>query len=48
MCLMTQLGAGKIKFESGEESIKIAPKSGRPKFASHKEIVSRIKEIMPD
>ena len=45
MCLMTQLGAGKIKFESGVESIKNAPKSGRPKFASRKEIVSKIKKL---
>ena len=36
----------KNKFESGEESIKNAPKSGRPKFASRKEIVSKIKEII--
>ena len=36
----------KIKFESGVESIKIAPKSGRPKFASPKEIVSKIKKII--
>ena len=36
----------KNKFESGVESIKNAPKSGRPKFASHKEIVSKIKEII--
>ena len=43
---MTQLGAGKIKFESGVESIKNAPKSGRPKFASRKEIVSKTKEII--
>ena len=35
----------KNKFESGVESIKNAPKSGRPKFASLKEIVSKIKEI---
>ena len=34
----------KNKFESGVESIKNAPKSGRPKFASRKEIVSKIKE----
>ena len=34
------------KFESGVESIKNAPKSGRPKFASRKEIVSKIKEII--
>ena len=33
-------------FESGIESIKNAPKSGRPKFASRKEIVSKIKEII--
>ena len=41
----------KNKFESGVESIKNAPKSGMPKFASRKEIVSKIKEIiegMPD
>ena len=36
----------KKKFESGVESIKNAPKSGRPKSASHKEIVSKIKEII--
>ena len=36
----------KNKFESGVESIKHAPKSGRPKFASRKEIVSKIKEII--
>ena len=35
----------KNKFESGVESIKNASKSGRPKFASLKEIVSKIKEI---
>ena len=35
----------KYKFESGVESIKNAPKSGRPKFASRKEIVPKIKEI---
>ena len=46
MCLMTQLGAGKNKFESGVESNKNAHKSGRPKFASRKEIVSKIKEII--
>ena len=46
MCPMTQLGAGKNKVESGVESIKNAPKSGRPKFASRKEIVSKIKEII--
>ena len=34
------------KFESGIESIKNAPKSGRPKSASRKEIVSKIKEII--
>ena len=41
----------KNKFESGVESIKNAPKSGRSKFASPKEIVSKkrksLKE-MPD
>ena len=36
----------KNNFESGVESIKNAPKSGRPKFASSKEIVSKIKEII--
>ena len=36
----------KKKFESGVESIKNAPKSGRPKSASRKEIVSRIREII--
>ena len=35
----------KNKFESVVESIKHAPKSGRPKFASRKEIISKIKEI---
>ena len=36
----------KNKFESGVESIKNATKSGRPKFASRKENVSKIKEII--
>ena len=36
----------KKKFESGVESIKNAPKSGRPKSASRKVIVSKIKEII--
>ena len=36
----------KNKFESGVEFIKNAPKSGRPKFASPKEIVSKIKGII--
>ena len=36
----------KNKFESGVESIKNAPKSSRPKSASRKEIVSKIKEII--
>ena len=36
----------KKTFESGVESIKNAPKSGRPKSASRKEIVSKIKEII--
>ena len=36
----------KNKFESGVESIKNAPKSGRPKFASRKEIVLKVKEII--
>ena len=34
----------KKKFESGVESIKNAPKSGRPKFASRKEIISSHRE----
>ena len=36
----------KNKFESVVESIKNAPKSGKPKFASRKEIVPKIKEIV--
>ena len=36
----------KNKFESGVESIKNAPKSGRPKYAAPKEIGSKIKEII--
>ena len=36
----------KNKYESGVESNKNAPKSGRPKLASRKEIVSKIKEII--
>ena len=36
----------KNKFESGVKSIKNAPKSGRPKCVSRKEIVSKIKEII--
>ena len=36
----------KKKFESGVESIKNAPKSGRPKSAPRKEIVSKIKKII--
>ena len=38
----------KNKFKSGVESIKNAPKSGRSKFASRKEIVSKIKEIIEE
>ena len=41
----------KNKFESGVESIKKAPKSGSPEFASRKEIVLMIKKSlkeMPD
>ena len=38
----------KNKFESVVESIKNAPKSGRPKFASPKEIVSKIKEFIEE
>ena len=40
------LGQWKKKFKSGVESIKIALKSSRPKSASRKEIVSKIKEII--
>ena len=36
----------KKKIESGVESIKNEPKSGRPKSATRKDIVSKIKEIM--
>ena len=36
----------KKKFESGVDSIKNAPKSDRPKSASRKEIVSKLKEII--
>ena len=36
----------KKKSKSGVESIKNAPKSGRPKSASCKEIVAKIKEII--
>ena len=36
----------KNKFESGVESIKHAPKSGRPKLVSPKEIVSKLKKII--
>ena len=46
MCLMTQFGGGKKKFESGLESIKNGPKSCRPKSASRIEIVSKVKEII--
>ena len=35
-----------MSYESGVESIKNAPKSGRQKFISRKEIVSKIKEII--
>ena len=36
----------KNEFESGVKSIKNAPKSGRPKYACPKEIISKIKEII--
>ena len=45
VCLMT-VQRWKKKFESGVASIKNAPKSGRPKSASRKEIISKIKEII--
>ena len=38
----------KKKFESGVESIKNEPKSGRPKSASRREIVSKIKETIEE
>ena len=47
MCVLLHSSAvEKEKFESGVESIKNAPKSGRPKSAPRKEIVSKIKEII--
>ena len=46
MCLMTQFGSVKKKYESGAESIKTALKSGRPKSASREEIIFKIKEII--
>ena len=46
MCLCHRVRRWKKKFESGVESIKNAPKSGRPKSASRKTIVSKIKEII--
>ena len=44
VCLMTQFGGGKRNLSL--VSIRNAPKSGRPKSASRKEIVSKIKEII--
>ena len=46
MCAYDTVRRWKKKFELGVESIKNAPKSGRPKSASRKEIVSKIKEII--
>ena len=47
MCLMTQFGGGKRNLSSGVESIKNAPKLGRPKnLHLVKKIVSKIKEII--
>ena len=46
MCLMTQFGGGKRNSSLVESPIKNAPKSGRPKSASRKEIVSKIKETI--
>ena len=43
---MTQFGAEKNPFQSGVESIKNAPNSGRPKFASRKEIFKKIMEFI--
>ena len=45
MCLKTQLGAVR-SWQNKFESIKNTSKSGRPKFASRMEIVSKIKEII--
>ena len=45
VCLMT-VRRWKKKFESGVAAMKNAPKSGRPKSASRKENVSKIKEII--
>ena len=44
MCLMTQFGGGKRNLSLVKSPN--APKSGRPKSASRKEIVSKIKEII--
>ena len=46
LCVLWHSKALENKFESGVESIKSAPKSGRPKFAYRKEIVLKIKEII--
>ena len=51
MYLIKQFGGGKRNFYSGVEFIKNAPKSSRPKSASRKEIVSKIRKSlkeMPD
>ena len=45
-CILLHSYAREKKFESGVDSIQNAPKSGRPKSASRKEIVSKIKEII--
>ena len=46
VCLMTQFGGGKRNLSLVWSPIKNAPKSCRPKYASGKEIVSKIKEII--
>ena len=46
MCVLWHSLALENKFESVVESIKNAPKSGRPKVVSRKESVSKIKEII--
>ena len=45
-CVSYDIVRTENKFESGVESIINVPTSGRPKFASRKEIVSKIKEII--
>ena len=46
MCVYDTVRSWKNKIESSVESIKNAPKSCRPKFASRKEMFSKIKDII--